>query len=270
MKIATNIIAVRIDPEFGARITELTDLRSGRNWIVPAEDPRPPATESYIDGRPSGWDECFPTVASAEHPAWGGAIRDHGFLWGRPWRCQYAPCGIVATYDDPRFQFRRAVRLAGDRVFVRYTLLSRHHAPLPWLWSQHCLLDCQPGERIEARGIGPWKDGDGQIAELGPVQDPSAGVAGKYFAAVTGRADVALTGTGGTIQFSWQSRSASHVGFWFSYGGWPKNRPLYQLGIEPTNAPRNLVPNGTEIGDPMVLQPGQAKHWQIQIRLTGR
>lgn len=227
VEITNGILRLRMAPEFGARITELIDLRSGRNWIVPGDLAGSASNAAdYLDARPNGWDECFPTVAPCEVGAWGGALRDHGALWGRPWSCQTMPSGVTATYNDPRFLFRRAIRLAGEHVLLRYTLTGRHAAPLPWLWTQHCLLACQPGERIMASGIGAWRDAGGAEVEAGPVLPPEAGVAGKHFAPVTSVARVALSGAQGSIESSWRKVDAPWVGLWFSYGGWSLEDPL--------------------------------------------
>ncbi|WP_424926817.1 hypothetical protein [Amaricoccus tamworthensis] len=268
MEVSNGVLRLRTAPEFGARITELTDLRSGRNWIVPG-DLKGSAAEgaSYIEERPSGWDECFPTVAACEMHAWGGGLRDHGALWGRAWTCNAKSSGIVATYEDPRFVFRRSLRLAGEYVILRYSLTERQSSPLPWLWSQHCLLACRPGERIVASGIGPWHDSAGKEVSPGPVLPASAGGAGKFFAPVEGRASVAFAGDGGLIEFTWDAASAPWVGLWFSYGGWPLDNPLYQIGIEPTSAPFNPLSEAVKRGGADWLETGETRHWQCRIRI---
>ena len=277
LQISNGVLRLRMAPEFGARITELTDLRSGRNWIVPKESPEGATGDrseakaegaSYIDARPDGWDECFPTVAPCAVPAWGGALRDHGALWARPWTCTATPTRLTATHDNPRFRFRRTLRLAGDHVLLRYSLTSRHIAPLPWIWSQHCLLACRPGERIEAAGIGAWQDAAGQEVTPGPVLPSSAQVAGKYFAKVIDRARVALGGPQGRFEISWRRRDAACVGLWFSYGGWPVDAPLYQLGIEPATAPFDRLSEATEAGAVAWLRPGEMVTWCCRFRVT--
>ncbi|WP_417260739.1 hypothetical protein [Celeribacter sp.] len=269
MEVSNGIVRLRLAADFGARITELTDLRTGRNWIVSGECRGATSDDAnYIEAVPNGWDECFPTVAPCNVSAWGGGLRDHGALWGRPWDCRATRSGIVATYDDPRFRFRRAIRLAGDYVLLRYTLISRHDAPLPWLWSQHCLLACREGERIVASGIGTWRDAEGSEVMLGPVLGPDAGVAGKYFAPVKGKAAVALSGPQGGVEFSWRLRDAACVGLWFSYGGWPVENPLYQIGIEPASAPFGALSDAIKAGRAAQLMPGQSLQWQCRLRVA--
>lgn len=256
-------------PEFGARITELTDLRSGRNWIVSgALAGSTSDAADYLEARPSGWDECFPTVAPCEIAEWGGGLRDHGALWGRPWSCKATPSCVIATYNDPKFQFRRALRLAGEHVLLRYTLTGRHHAPLPWLWSQHCLLACQPGERITSAGIGAWRDAAGAEVAPGPVLSPEARVAGKFFAPVTSVARVALVGLQGSFEISWSKADAAWAGLWFSYGGWPVEDPLYQIGIEPASARFGSLSDAVEAGESVLLRSGETLHWQCRLRIT--
>lgn len=269
IEVSNGVLRLRMAPDFGARITDLTDLRSGRNWIVPGALAGSPAeTASYIAGRPNGWDECFPTVAACRVADWGGAVRDHGALWARPWDCRATAHGIIATYNDPRFRFRRALRLARANVALRYSLTARSPHPLPWLWSQHCLLACRPGERIEATGIGAWRDAAGAEVSPGPVLPPEAGIAGKYFAQVTDRAAVMLAGSQGRFEISWRRRDAASVGLWFSYGGWPAEDPLYQIGIEPASLPFNRLSDAMDAGAAAWLAPGETRQWHSRISLS--
>lgn len=260
---------LRLAPNFGARITELTDLRNARNWIVSgACEGSASDAANYLDVAPNGWDECFPTVAACDVDEWGGRLRDHGLLWGRPWRCFATNTGIVATYEDRRFRFRRAIRLAGEYVLVRYTLTSLHSAPLPWLWSQHCLLACEAGEFIETSGLEAWQDADRKQVSLTPVLGRDAGVAGKYFAPVGKRAKVALCGARGRFEISWRQSDACWAEFWFSYGGWPVEQPLYQIGIEPASAPHGRLSEAIEKRNAKRLSAGQTLHWHCRMRVS--
>lgn len=275
LRVANDTVAVTLRPEFGARITELTDLRRGRNWIAPdvPQDTAPGDDAVYVTGgHASGWDECFPTVAPCEVPQWGGALRDHGAVWGRAWRCWETDSGIAAQYEDPRFLFRRDITLLSDGMRVAYRLSNRQAAPMPWIWSQHCLLACRPGERFVTTGVGPWRDDGGCVVDPNPVRAPDAGIAGKMFATAQAGASVALRGPEGGIRFDWSGLSDANgtgtIGLWFSYGGWPLDCPLYQVAIEPTNRGFNRLSDALQAGQAAWLDPDATTAWSVNIRFT--
>jgi hypothetical protein len=88
-----------VDPAFGARVLTLTDRNTGRQWLMEGTRASDTSEEAaYLGDASRGWDECFPTVLSCHHAAWGGRLRDHGLLWGRPWE--------VVAVDDRRLEAR--------------------------------------------------------------------------------------------------------------------------------------------------------------------
>ncbi|HSH33484.1 MAG TPA: hypothetical protein VLB31_07680, partial [Actinomycetota bacterium] len=101
--------AVRLacEPDVGARITSLVDLRTGREWLVPGTLPgnaAASAAEGAVFGGTEafGWDECLPTVAPCPDPAdaTAPALRDHGDQWGRPADVEATDERLVATWTQ--------------------------------------------------------------------------------------------------------------------------------------------------------------------------
>lgn len=262
-------LALRLVPEAGARVVSLVDRRSGREWIVPGPLPKGLGPRARFLDHASGWDECFPSVAVCRHPAWGGALRDHGVLWARPWRLERrTPGRLVLAFEGAGVTFRRSVILREQGLLLRYETENTSQTSRPWLWSQHCLLACEPGDRLITRGLGPWRTAEGQPvspAAVDPVRGPEAAVAGKLFAAVRGRAEAELRGPdGGGLRFSWHAASAPHAGLWYSYGGWPTDAPLYQLAIEPTTLAANALPGAGAAR----LAPGATHRFEVELTLT--
>ena len=256
MMLDNGIVALRIEPGFGARVTSLRDLRTGREWLVQG-----PATgdasdrASYLGTEARGWDECFPTVAPCTHPAYG-AMRDHGALWGRPWTDRGD--GWLARKGDG-FSFARRLSLSDACVTAEYELSSVSDAPMDWMWSQHCLLDARPGARLELSGIGPLNRADvpREIARDGTVL--------KTYGPAAGPASAGLSGADGSIRFEWSGDQIAHFGLWLDFGGWPEAEPVHQVALEPTTAPADhLVAAGAAT---QRLAPGETRRWQVNIQL---
>lgn len=256
LALRNDILALEMDADFGARVTSLRDLRNGRDWLVGGR-PEGDASDaaSYRGAEARGWDECFPTVAACDHPAWG-AMRDHGALWGRPWQADGAGAAFI---DGPGYRFARALVLDGASVIARYEVTNTGAKPLVWMWSQHCLLEARSGERLVLDGIGPLDRQD--------VPDRIArdGTALKAYGPVEGRASVGLDGPDGSIRLEWDGAEIGHVGLWLDFGGWPEEAPVHQIALEPTTAPADdLVAAGD---DAIALAPGTSRRWQVTIRL---
>ena len=263
-------LRAEIDPAFGARVTALWDKRAGREWLVTG--PRE-GGDVYGGAQARGWDECFPTVAPCEDPDWG-SLRDHGLLWGRPWKVAAHGQTIRATFEEGRFAFTRTLDLHGATLTALYELESRADRPLPWMWSQHLLLASRPGERILAEGAWGWTDGDGAVSwpiedgrDLSLVEGPEAGFARKLYARVPDEARAALFGEEGGIALEWSGAEAPALGLWIDWGGWPEGAPVHQLALEPATAPADDLATARKRNAARVLDPGAIADWRVAITL---
>lgn len=268
MKLINDLIELRLVPEFGARITNLIDRRSGRDWIIQGETSGSGEDTAIFRGASArGWDECFPSVATCRSEAWGGPVRDHGALWGRPWECTASKNRIAARFIEPRFVFSRALSLQGATLICDYSLQSTHNVALPWIWSQHCLLKALPGETFSSSGLSGWKGADGEAFTPGPILPPSASVAGKYMSEVQGPVNVGLSGPHGGISFRWSSENLRHAGLWIDYGAWPPEAPDHQVAIEPTTSAFGSLQQAETAGGAELLLPNQMYKWRVFVEL---
>ncbi len=265
-------IALTLDPNFGARVTSLTDLASGRQWLVPGACV---GGETYLGDQARGWDECFPTVAPCCHPGWDGPLRDHGDLWGRPWQASAEEATCVATFDDPRFTFTRSLRLQGASVTADYQVTNRSPAVLPYLWSQHCLLATTPADRILLHGIAAMRaEGVAVDWPTHPTRDLSVigamneGLALKLYGGAAIAASAEVAGETGGIRFDWSGGDIPAFGLWLDYGGWPPGAPVHQVALEPTTAPADDLAQATAMGRARLLAPSQTHRWSVRIALT--
>jgi galactose mutarotase-like enzyme len=275
-------IQVDLAPEFGGRVTRLIDLASGRDWLVPGPcegDTTNAAT--YGGAQARGWDECFPTVAPCEM-----SRRDHGDIWGRPVSCQTDANSVTMTYEGPNFRFERQVTLDGNRLLASYAAANTGIAPLPFMWSQHCLLNLNSDDRIEMVGVGPfavagalgqptaiptqfeWPRFDATRPDLSQVGAIDAGWAMKAYAPVSDTVRAWVEGPTGGISFAWSGAEISTLGLWLDYGGWPDTKPGHQVAIEPTTAPADDLNSAVDKKCERRIAPNETAEWTVVIALT--
>lgn len=268
-------VVLTLAPHFGARVIKLIDKRTERNWLVPGDLVGQPGNEATFLGHEArGWDECYPTVGRCASIAWGRTLRDHGDLWGRPWQCKQSEHAIAATYSDEQTQFTRTLTLEGTSVVASYKVTNACDTLLPTLWSQHCLIACQPGETLKVEGITGMKAG-GQAIDLANVDgtdftrvhDKASGLALKAYGVVDRQARVSVHGETGGIAFSWDADAAAFLGLWLDYGGWPEGAPVHQVAIEPTTSPTDDLVGALAGEHAIWLKPVQSRAWQTKITL---
>lgn len=258
--LANDFVSLSIAPEFGARVTSLVDLTTGRNWLVEGPAVGDPSDEAIYDGdQARGWDECFPTVAPCAHAYWGD-MRDHGQLWGRPWR-QIGD--TTYEYAGHGYSFSRELVLDERTITAHYAVTNTADTTFPWMWSQHCLLATQPGERLVLNGLSsPNADVPREIEGI------EQGTMLKDYAPVMSLARVGVAGDNEAIWLEWSAQSADYCGIWLDFGGWPESRPVHQAALEPTTAPaHDLVAAGKSA---RLLAPGETCGWQVTIRLESK
>lgn len=282
-------IALVVDPAFGARVTALSDLASGRQWLVAGECSGGEGDNApYLGNEARGWDECFPTVAPCETAAWG-RLRDHGILWGRRWNVEVSGHTVHAKYSSDRFKFSRTLSLRGNSITADYSIQNTAADPLPYMWSQHCLLQLKPGDRIEvskdAEGLAvsggvhrgqalvpgkiDWPRLVGTGLDLSEVPGAEEGLAVKLYAHTPEGCVVGAFGPDGGIRFRWEKGAIQALGLWFDYGGWPPDDPVHQVALEPTTAFADDLAEAESKGRELVLEPGGRHEWSVRIELTG-
>lgn len=275
----TDRLALTVDPGFGARILHLIDLSTDREWLVQgprAEDVSESA--AFLGDASRGWDECFPTVLACDHTAWGGRLRDHGMLWGRPWEVIDAGRQHLETvFRADGIHFSRRLTLEGARVTAAYTVTSGRAQAVPYLWSQHCVLALTPDDRIILQGHeGAQTDGaafdwpDVLGRDLSRVGTTDEGVAIKAYALTPGPASAAVRGPNGGLRFDWDGADVPALGLWFDYGGWPEGASIHQVALEPTTGAADDLVGAEALGQARMLAPGTTHKWMVTLMLTDR
>lgn len=282
-------LRVGVTPDYGARVVSFIDKLSGREWIAQGSESANTGEDAvYLGDEAVGWDECFPTVSpcDASATAWGRRLRDHGDLWGRPWRVDAASAETLAlSYADRQFRFSRELSLRGAALVASYAVENLSGEPLPYLWALHALLAVTPGDRIELPGVDKVRatyltlgGAMRSIPELGwagrsdplpfsldEVQPATAAFAGKFFASGLRSARVGRPGQ--WLEIGWDN-SIEDLGIWLTYGGWPAPGGHQEAALEPTSSSADDLGDAIAAGA-VPLAPGERRNWRVTLTLAG-
>ncbi len=275
--LSTDRLALIVDAGFGGRVTSLTDLVTRREWLLqgPRADDVSEAAE-YRGAASRGWDECFPTVLSCESAVWGRQLRDHGMLWGRPWEVvDVGSQHLEARFQGDGISFCRRLVLQGAGLTAAYAVTSARAAPVPYLWSQHCVLNPVEGDLISLSGQGPmaaagvtfdWPAHPARdLSRVGPADE---GFVLKSYGLTPAHATAQISGTQGGLRFDWDGSDIPALGLWLDYGGWPEESPLRQVAIEPTTGAADDLAGAEATGQARLLNPGETHRWSVRLTLT--
>jgi galactose mutarotase-like enzyme len=177
IRMQNRYLALSVLPEAGGKISELTDLGGGRNWLW--QNPAMPHrvaryASDYGKALDSGGlDEILFSVHGSKLQLPGGRdcrIPDHGDVVGQQWSvdqlsgrddgqalCRMSVAGRVLNY-----RFERAISLDSNKADVRldYTLVNKESVPLPWYWCAHALTPLDPDSVIDLPGGQPFRVDD--------------------------------------------------------------------------------------------------------------
>jgi galactose mutarotase-like enzyme len=280
---STTMIVV---PERGGKIVSLYHLPSNKEWLwlnkeLPWQEPNP--ADSYTAKHDlGGWDECFPTIASATVN--GKKWPDHGDLWWRPWQARIEGGTLVMEVEGDGYRFRRSIMSSQDGFRLSYAVTNLTSEPFPYLWSAHPLLSIEPPVSVEIGGRprvllgkdGPlgkqgegfrWPTIEGRMFDS--IGKPS-GLAVKLSVEME-QGEVLLSDQkGATLQFRWPLRALPWLGLWVNENGWSGTDlpPYCNLGVEPASgAPDSLEVALNDWESAQLLQPGERREWWLTIAL---
>lgn len=276
LALSSDRMAMSVDMAYGARVTDLTDRATGRQWLLPGPRVEDKSDAVVFRGAASrGWDECFPTILPCNEQAWGGRLRDHGMLWGRPWVAVDAgPTHLTAHFDGSGIRFTRSLAVHGAEVIARYSVSSTRAATVPYLWSQHCVLRVTPSDRLFVSGQGRMSAGSVDfdwpahpVRDLTQIGATDEGLVVKAYARTPLVGMAQINGPQGGLRFDWDGAEVPALGLWLAYGGWPEEAPLHQLAIEPTTAAADDLAGAIQLGQARWLAPDETHSWSVRLTL---
>lgn len=263
-------VQVQLLPELGAKMVELRNERTGRQFLLEPDShgrgySRARYGSDFSRYDASGFDECFPTVAAIDGEGAGAGglppFPDHGELWSRPWDVELGEDSATLRIEGVRspYTFEKRITLTGNRLHLDYAVRNRASGPLRFVWAAHPLLRAEPSARFllpesvdavrldwasDAR-LGapgatlPWphlSEPGGLDYSVVPGED--LGWAVKCF---TPRLDRGFAGihypeTDDVLLFTFDAAEIPYVGLWLCYGGWPEdaNAKHRAVALEPT------------------------------------
>lgn len=248
----------------GARMVELIDVQTGRNWLtVPFADPAAiPA--HFADGTRSGFDDCLPSIVALIDPNSdeGGsrrAILDHGDFWNTPWTLiESSATRMVLATHGARHPLRVSKTLQiGDRasVVINYRVETDRAEPYLFLYSAHPLLtwdadavlDLPDAELIA--GFPP----DAVPEPIRRLRHDGPSVNTKFFVRSDGRCALWFAGSERVLTLT-QGSTLPWLGVCINREAWPSAEARERwIALEPTNSPTDDLLEAIEGGTALAV-----------------
>ena len=257
--LTTDRLAVTVSPTLGGRITEITDLAQGRQWLWRNHRvPMGPVDQGahYDDVWQGGFEELFPNDAPTEIEDL--ELPDHGELWSIAWDVvgqDVTNLTMSARGPATGVDVTKTLEIDGPELTVRYRLDHQGAGLLPHMFklhpaiavNEHCTLDLPGGsvEKVEA-GFGNLLP-DGTTDERWPTGSNldrcrPADSATNEFVYVSelgaGWCGVTDAAAGSWLRFDYPLDVFPFTWLFISYGGWNGHNVVV---LEPcTNYPKDL------------------------------
>ena len=145
------VLRVVVAPSIGGRVVSMMHRPGGREllWRNPRLKLTPCAPGAAYDPNfYGGIDEVIPgdlpeTINGIDCP-------DHGELWTLALQAEERGDSLILSGRLPLFglDYRRSMRLDGNRLICRYEIVNRSGAGRHFMWKMHAAIAVQPGDRI--------------------------------------------------------------------------------------------------------------------------
>lgn len=283
-----------IRPDLGARLDQLQDCKTGREWLWHPADYNPTETRalpigaSFDDHWTGGWDEIFPNDAAG--PFQGHELVDHGELWSQRWtvleaasnrirleyQCQTVPVLVRKTI---------ALQEGQPEATIEYEFKNQSDRSIAFLFKQHAAIAIGEGDEILlpdcqiesafpefSKIIGQQKPtrfpkafaADGREIDLRLTPPKSSKLQEFYYSSDLAAGECGIRSGQSALLMHFDTADFPYVWVFQSYGGW---RDHYVLVMEPcTTMPYDLevaCRNGTVA----YLNPHAVQHRSLTVRL---
>lgn len=300
IKVENDKVSFTILPEVGGKMISLFCKQNKREYLFrsPRKVSKPTYEQSYADLDISGFDECIPAIAPGFYPEWpwkGTIIPDHGEVFTLPWDYRILGDTLEISIFGVRFPYKLTKRLTLDAnvVKINYELENLCACDFKYLWSAHCMLAAEEGQKIYLPGnprirtdfslnerFGKhlyetdWpnaKQTDGKTVDLSIVRSPDSKAATKIFTTALddGWCGLQNPSTGGYLKMSFDSGKTPFVGLWINEGGVFKEGENYHVALEPCNGCPDKLETAIQRGECAVLKGYSKTNWHLNIE-TGK
>ncbi|QIA65051.1 hypothetical protein GT360_15930 [Vibrio astriarenae] len=285
-------------PEYGSKLCSLK-IFSGHDEIELLYQSQqqtlalPPYNANFCDFDMSGFDECFPTIASCTMPGTGLQVPDHGEVWALPWHSEILDDGqIMFSVHSHRFKYTlsKSITLEGNQLQCRYQLsLDKDAAPLPYMWTPHALFAATPQTRLIVPShmhsvtnvcnpspiLGPFGEqhnwpkatthqGVHDLAQLNP---PQSGLCDKfYFDQHLQQGDeFGFENDSVRVMMSVDHEIVPWLSIWKNQGGFHGH---YNFALEPCTAGFDSIAEAASKKQCQVIKPGEDHKWHLNIKVS--
>ena len=292
--LTNNVLAVKIRPEEGGRISSLKSCVTGVEFLTQSGNEAVHLESGYEaqfqNGACAGIEECLPTVGACDERTSGGAVPDHGDFWQLCWDVREQSTNhvvLLAKGFSRPLLFEKAVSLKEATLSIRYRVQNVSERATSFLYACHPLFAVEPGDRIalpsEIDALQLTYSLTGKLGEVGdrigwPGQEldtvPSMATAEAemfYSGRLrTGRCGLFRIRAKQGLLLSFSTRELPYLGLWLCYGGWPGGTATqqYAVAFEPTTAPCNTLKQALEEGLASHLPSGDVLEWELEFQLT--
>lgn len=292
-------IRLKILPELGGKIIELTNTDTGTNFLLPSQLGEniykvPEFGEPFEEYDTSGFDECFPNVSPSiivvnkEEKK----LPDHGSLWNRPWGYRKEADSVVLSIEGKvlGYNFVKRINIEGSTVIIDYSLKNELKSPFNYIWSPHPLLTAVEDSEIilppEVEEVTIDSTSDNSLGRHGDkllwpkldflndystVQPKDFGIAVKIFTDKlnNGKCGYYRSDKNETILYHFDTQKTPYLGIWLCYGGWPQKKSAkhYTIALEPTNGKPDSLETAIEQDECGFIEGGEIQSWQLKIEL---
>lgn len=305
VRISNSCVSVRLVPDLGCKVVEITDLRSDYEWLwrdLSRPYKRRKFSDRYDDHDISGFDECFPNIGISQNPEDSHSqLPDHGELWCQPWSVTINKGVIHAVAESKLFDysFHRRIQLVDENIFFEYEIQNRSPRQLEGFWTAHPLFQAQENMHIEISGnpsmtkefgfggrvghdgmdgyaghldVYTWPltlGADGRISDLSVIslQNP---VTDKVVLQSPSDGLVSLSNkaTGQRLFIKFDPAQLPFLGICFNLGAYPKTGTQGMwLAIEPSQGATDRLDEAKKLGL-KALEPGKTRTWSMSWRLS--
>jgi hypothetical protein len=281
-------LRMEVWPQIGGKVASLIDKADQFDLMFdyPVELPtRPQYDQPFDQSWYSGWDECFPAIASGPypgHPYDRIAIPDHGELWGIPTTAVPTKNGITTVWHGLRFGYRltRKLYLDGSSICAEYTLINLAPFEFRFVWSMHALMNFASPVHVElanqpfqlshdAAGMDhqqtfnwPLLKTDLNLSDLQSLPNRQRW---KMFsvAPISSRVVLRYPARKRFVAIAYSSKDdlAAYWGIWINSGGWSGNR---NFAIQPTMGRFDQLDRSVTDGSAGRVGPGGRCEWSVR------
>ncbi len=299
--VRNDVMRCEFIPELGAKIAQIHDLRTGRDWLW--RHPRMPyahvaPTANYVDEADTGgWDECFPTVGRCLYPTtpWQDRrLPDHGELWCQSpmWQVDACDSQVVCTsvWQGIALPYRFERRITFDHTNAMqfdYSVTNQGDADMHWIWCAHPLIALDTGMSLNTpTSTTLWhtnETGDfvaesaraihvtsATTVDLQRLPSHQSGIAVKLYSDVLTAGWVQVIARNGCLTMDWDLVQVPQLAIWLNAGAWSNDggTPHYNMGVEPAIGVYDALSDAyTRTTTYATLAAGQQRCWRLHLQL---